>query len=203
MPADRVRDLTDKLDTAPRLVREVTGDFVLTVRVHVSLDKDAGLAKEMAVVKTGRNRNEYIWPFLAAGVEFDCEGETRVRYGFSRWRDDQGFQVGNPFQRTVRRGPDRPQPDFYGGYASPDPVHGGRLSKADPDALTIRYTRRGDTVLTSGSLDGRTWFEMLKLEGWVPKDQVKVSLFAHHGSDKEHTVTFSEYTLEPLKAEKR
>ena len=89
MPADEVRDITKGVDTAPRVEREVTGDFVLTVTISAPLTKKAEVAKAMKGAKD-------VWPFVGGGVQFRGEKGNWFTQGLSRWNDDDELKGGLP-----------------------------------------------------------------------------------------------------------
>lgn len=185
LPADKVRDLTDKIDTAPRLVQEVSGDFVLTVKVHPDLTADAVAGKDM----NGAGG------FLGGGLQFKCGEKKWFCQNFSRITAD-----GKVFSRMPFQVDGVIAPSDYGCSGS---MSGDPLFKKNPEALYLRCVRRGVDMTIDASVDLKTFTQSGKFRDFLPEDKVRVALFAHHGSNKEHTVTFSELKIEPLKAEKK
>lgn len=185
MPADKVRDLTDKIDTAPRLVQEVTGDFVLTVKVHPDMSTDAVAGKDM--VGTGG--------FLGGGVQFKSGDKKWFCQNFSRSTSDGKVFSCMPFQVDGLIAP------FT--YGSTGSMSGDPLFKKRPEALYLRCIRTGKDMTIDASVDLKTFTQSGRFSDFLPEDKVRVALFAHHGSNKPHTVTFSELEIELLKAEKK
>lgn len=177
LPADEVRDVTDEADTAPRLVREVAGDFVLTVRVHVPLTAGVGQAEGMKGAD----------PFLMGGVQLRCGEENRFGLSLSRKVDGKGVTTGLPFQL---------QGDAGGIHSAGD----GEVKLQGVDAMSFRFTRRGAALATELSADGKKWHRGFGFDKLMCEDKVKVALVARHGSSREHAVTFSECVVEPLPA---
>lgn len=185
LPADKVRDLTDKIDTAPRLVQEVSGDFVLTVKVHPDLSADAVAGKDMG--GTGG--------FLGGGLQFKCGEKKWFCQNFSRVTGG-----GKVFSRMPFQVDGVIAPFDYGCSGS---MSGDPLFKTNPDKLYLRCIRRGVDMTIDASVDLKTFTQSGKFSDFLPEDKVRVALFAHHGSNKEQTVTFSELKIELLKKEEK
>ena len=185
LPANQTRDLCSKAETAPRLVREIDGDFVLTLRV------DAELA-DKAVPVAGSDT-----AFLGGGVRLaGKDGKQWVRYGYAHTRKKDGEQfMWMPWELL----PGAEAAEH--GVAKGDRLTGAQVG----DRLEIRLTRRGTQLTTEGR--GRVshggWFTGRTDWECVPDGPLTVSLFAHHSSDKGGMVVFSNYALTPLKEAKK
>lgn len=183
LPANQVRDLTQKVDTAPRLTQEVKGDFVLTVRIDVQLDDDALPLDELVEQKIPITA-------VAGGVQLRPADPKAAwfRYGFSRYRiAGEKVQSGCPCEIPPKMvaGP------FGGcGHLGTDGLTG--------ESLTLKYTRKGADVRVVYTTDSKEWKGGVNSVGFLTDETLSVSLFAQHASTKAHTVTFSEFEIKPI-----
>lgn len=187
LPANEVRDIVKGVDTAPRVEREVTGDFVLTVTISAPLDAKAKVAKAMA-------GEDGVYPFVGGGVQFRGKKENGwFTHGLSRWNDGElksGLPPGSPFAVVPKK------------YGSFDHCGHEELTRKNPEAVTLKFTRREENLSVDCYLDGNRLAGDIRHQGVTRDETLTVALFAQHGSDREHAVTFSEISLEPLKEKK-
>jgi regulation of enolase protein 1 (concanavalin A-like superfamily) len=66
----------------------------------------------------------------------------------------------------------------------------------------LRVTRAGKDLNCEASADGKAWQQLHRYANPLANDVI-ISLYAQHGSDKSHTVTFDQFIVEKPKAEKR
>ncbi len=186
LPANEVRGLSGTFDTAPRVERQVSGDFILTVRFRIPLSDKAGLPPGLGGVDDAM-------PFLGAGVLFKGK-ETWFAHGLSRWNDGGRLRSGMPTAGPHFVVPKHPARIDHCGVPA--------VLTDNPSVLTFKYTRRGKD-LSLDCYDGDRRLEGdIRHVGTNPDDALTVALYAQHGSDKSHTVTFDEFSLEPLRADK-
>lgn len=179
LPANETRDLCRRVDSAPKLVREVEGDFELVIGITAELPKGA-----KAIHRSG-------CAFLGGGVKLDGREKNRwVRYGCAHTIPKRGEELlwlphENAPLRTTAHGVE----------------DGDRMNGAKPgETIHLRFIRRG-TLLTidgRGKVSDGGWFGIRSDWEYAPKGPLTVSLFAHHSSDKGGTVTFSDFKITPL-----
>jgi regulation of enolase protein 1 (concanavalin A-like superfamily) len=172
-PDRGIKALT-KTTTAPRLVREVDGDFTATVRVTITLDP-----------KAKHIRDEYDWTFLAGGI--DVSWSEREWYSLSACQQDEKGKVVKGYHE------DTPNSFSKGGSA------GLRLRIELPDVTWVQLKRTGKRIQYSISTDGKEFRSILSNSEDLPEGKLTLALSAHHSSDKAHTVTFDEFKVEPSK----
>ena len=163
-----------KTTTAPRLEREMEGDFTATVRVTIKLDP-----------KAKHIRDKYDWTFLAGGI--DVAWAEREWYSLSACQQEEKGKVVKGYHD------DTPNSFSKGGSA------GLRVRFELPDASWVQLKRSGKRIEYSVSTDGREFRSILSNSKDLPEGKLTLSLSAHHSSDKEHTVTFDEFKVEPVK----
>jgi regulation of enolase protein 1 (concanavalin A-like superfamily) len=177
LPANAPKYLNHEGDNvpkvAPKLGRAVKGDFAVTVRVAVTLGKEAksGGKSELA--------------YLGGGIQVRSKDGTWARICYSN---------------NVFKGRDRPG---YGCEAPPnikafgycDTAHINDSIKAGQD-LYVRLIRRENRLEFATSIDAKEWHTPMTAEFNLP-DECTVFLYATHSSDKARTVTFSEFKVTP------
>ncbi len=181
LPANEVRDLTHETDTAPRVTREVKGDFELTVRIEVHLDEQATVLDELVEKKLRVKA-------VAGGVQLRGSGpiDPWFRCGFSRYQiDGEVVRSGCPFEL-----PPSLCVGGFGGF--------GQSNRLECESLVMRYTRKGKNVDAEYTTDGKSWTSALRVRDHLPEGDLSVSLFAQHASSKAHTVSFSEFEIRPI-----
>ncbi|MBA4062147.1 MAG: hypothetical protein C0501_00245 [Isosphaera sp.] len=178
MAGDRLRvkipakhhSLSQRFQNAPRVWREVAGDFTAVVRVTFPVRPAADLEAD-----------EFSVPYATAGLvawasdEGYCQvlREERVLNGESR----------EAFERLLWV---RKTPKAAVGGISP-------AGQKPPDAAFLRLARDGKTLKSAHSRDGKGWTEHGAVEvGW---GAVKVGVMAENGYKAPFEVTFDEYTL--------
>jgi hypothetical protein len=182
LPANETRDLDAKQDHVPKLTHgTLKGDFTIQLRVTAPIPWEAGagpLVKE-AFIGGGlvfHWPNDKRWSWLGVGRRcdrLDKRVRTAIAYGFP------GTGVSTHNEGL--------------GVSSP---------RVRSEAPLLRYSRRGTTLAVEASDDGMDWFEMSSCDS-MPVGDVTVALYAIHSSDKARTVTFSEFSVTPLREEKK
>lgn len=184
LPANETRDLCSKTDTAPKLVREVHGDFELQVRLTAELADGAG-----AIHPSG-------FAFLGGGVQLSGKaGDPWVRFGYAH-REKKGER--GRMVDTVEAVPEKARAfGVENGHELDAAVVG--------EYLEYRLTRKGKTVTTDirGRFSQGGWCRGYTAWECVPDGPLTVALFAHHSADKGGTVEFSRLSIKPLAEEKK
>lgn len=175
----RGSDITYHNDV-PRVEFEWDGDFVLTVRVHTPLSDDAKSAKDAKED-----------PHTVGGVLVLKKDGSWERVAALRERDDEkGIQT-TFLNDNSDLGAFR---NIMIGYTS---------KKLKGDTAWIRMTRTRKNQRCELSDDGQKWDYFGDDFDAFPDGTVTVALYAQHGSDKAHTVTFDQFSIEKPKAEKK
>lgn len=164
-----------KTNTCPRVEFDAKGDFVLTVRVKLTLDakaKAAAKREDMAYVAAGVQvmSGENDWHFLGP-AHYVIDNQIRRAYSF----------------------------DAPGGFSQ---GVGVVLAKTNPmpDAVLIRLDRTGERIEFATSTDGgNTFGEQLSNRKGARGETLRLALVAQHSSDTAHAVTFDEFKVEPVK----
>ena len=163
----------------PHMVRKVEGDFVLTVRIQHTFNKEAGKA-ENAKTKT----------MVAAGIGFIDADDGKNTFSVCHMNTKSGdkWSTGQLMQ-IMHRG---------GGSGSGS---GGQNSSDKPAYL--RVTRKGEEIKSEFSPDGKKWqaFTTMKMTTLGPA--VNVGPVACQSTDAEYSVEFTEYEIKPLAEEKK
>ena len=178
LPTNTSFDLCHRRDDVPKLLREAAGDFVLTVRIVTDLPKGAKGFKSVAYIGggvqlTGKKPDE--WAKVVRCVNHFGDNPSGL------------FAVESPPTATCNDG-------FGTGYVYPG---------LDGQSHHLRLTRKGKTLTSEASADGKEWKAILEPTPVPADEKLTVALFALHSSDKARTVTFSEYSIRPLKEEKK
>lgn len=158
----------------PHMVRKVEGDFVLTVRIQHTFNKEAGKA-ENAKTKT----------MVAAGIGFIDADDARNTFSVCHMNTKSGdkWSTGQLMQ-IMHRG---------GGSGSGS---GGQPAAGKPAYL--RVTRKGEEVKSEFSGDGKKWqnFSTMKMNTLGPA--VNIGPVACQSTDAEYSAEFTEYDIKPL-----
>jgi hypothetical protein len=183
LPGDRLRvrlpgraytlDPSARASSAPRVVREVEGDFVLRVRVAEVIDKTAGPALR------GQT------PQVSAGLLLRAGDDVRADLTRSHQSGQNGWSSSIRFGA---RQPGRGLGSSTGFQFDPKPVH-------------LRLTRTGPKVRGEYSSDGKSWRRLTETD--LPLgEKVSVGLFAAGGLDTAFEAVFDEFTLTQPKPDK-
>jgi len=150
---------------SPRVMREVVGDFALTVRV-------SGEFKPV-----GPSTNPKTVPYNGAGILVWSDSDNNIR--FERYVFQRGgrYSTGIAFQERE------------GGYAGAE--HNVPYREGD---CYLRLERRGSRITGAASSDGRSW-NSLKPVDTVWPDKLKVGLTAITTSSKPFVVRFEQFDL--------
>jgi len=159
----------------PLVGKVVEGDFVLTTRIAVSLPKNPSPQREGRAIK------------VTAGVGL-APADAKI-----------GAVAGGRF--TFHKG--EWEGDLHAHFEEPDHEH----TLGDPNgcqpgaALMARITRRGKEVRVECRSGPDEWKELGVIEG-LGSGSLTVGPLVFHSTDAEISVTFEEYEITPLKAEK-
>jgi regulation of enolase protein 1 (concanavalin A-like superfamily) len=158
-----------KRNNAPRVLQQVKGDFVATVKVTAAWlpgDKDA---------------TANTFPYNGAGLLVWESDNQFIRLERNIWVTPEGpVCYTTPLQ-----------------YAQGRLVNMAKSSREEfyKGASTwLKITRGGETLTTSISHDGKEWIETAKLTTKLP-DAVKVGVEAVNSSDEEFVVEFEEFEV--------
>lgn len=164
---------------SPHMVRKVDGDFVLTVRIQHTFNKEAGKA-EAAKQKT----------MVAAGIGFTDADDARNTFsvchmntkGGDKWTTGRLMQI-------MHRG---------GGSGS-----GSSGQDAADKPAYLRVTRKGEEIKSEFSADGKKWQNFSTMKINTLGAAVNVGPVACQSTDAEYSVEFTEYEIKPLTEEKK
>lgn len=164
-----------RFTTAPRVERDVEGDFTATVRVTITLDP-----------KVTPIREGYVWSFLCGGIQVS-------------WSDHDWYYLGA--MQKLKKG--RTLVKCYS-FESPGGISkGGGIQVSNetepPDAVWIQLKRTGKEVVYSVGPDTKALKVILSHPNGAPEGKLTLALSAHHSSDKPHTVTFDQFKVEAKK----
>jgi hypothetical protein len=161
------------LVNAPRTLKPVEGDFVVTTR----LVRDA--------VAEGTERADDVYtPSGGGGLLVWVDSNTHLRLSRSQWIADGGNPPRSSYNlRGVANGNDL-QP------------HQNDLAKPDTEPVSLRISRIGRLVTGGYSHDGKMWTEFPAVAIDLPPE-VKVGVYAAHNFNQELELVF-----EPLLIEK-
>ena len=158
---------------APRVLQEVEGDFVATVKVTGEFKPG-----QKATKPTG-------YPFNGAGLLIWKDDKNCVRLERNIWwMPDQGMHACYP-----------PLLEYYkdGVYQNTNPP--GTTDEFFKGRSTyVRLERKGDKVAASYSHDGKEWMAVKEITVDLPK-KVHVGVAAVNSSDKPFTVEFEDFKI--------
>lgn len=163
-----------KLATAPRVLREVTGDFVARVKVVCRLP-------QVARAKVGKS-----WEY-AAGLIVEQNERRYVSIEITRFATTT---TDGPLTQLHRRA-------CWDGTAITTCTNDG---KTDLEAETwLELARVGDRIhVATTHNSGQTWDSISDpVRHTLPQD-IKVGLIAGHSGPAGFTATFEDFTVEPL-----
>ena len=150
---------------SPRVMREVVGDFELTVRVVGEFRP------------TGPSTNPKTTPYNGAGIFLWSDSDNNIR--FERY----AFLRGNRYTTAIAF------QEREGGYAGAE--HNENFPGGD---CYLRLERRGSRILGSVSYDGRAWKPLKPIDTIWPL-QLKVGLAAITTSSSPFNVQFEDFDL--------
>jgi regulation of enolase protein 1 (concanavalin A-like superfamily) len=150
---------------APRVMRAVDGDFVLTVKIASDFTPGA------------RSTNPRSVPYLSSGVLLWSDSENFIRL------ERGSMRRGNQIVHTAAF------EEWEGGYAGA--VHNERFAGGD---CYLRLERRGSRILGAISNDGRNWKQLHPIDTVWPS-KLKVGLHAVSTSSDPFTAKFEEFEL--------
>lgn len=164
---------------APRLLRDVKGDFTLVVRVKGDFH-----ATEASTAPGNK-------AYTAAGIFLEADNKlgTRVRWLFGATRED-----GAPGNALLRHSVGYLR-SSAGGIASWNDGHKSWPLKEGVKEAWLRLRRRGEMVPGEVSADGKTWKTIAPIGAGAMPATIKVGLIACSTSDKPLTVTFDQFSL--------
>jgi regulation of enolase protein 1 (concanavalin A-like superfamily) len=157
-----------KLMNAPRLLRDVKGDFIVEVRV----------SGEFQPSSVGTNPAGF--PFIGAGLLLMNGEKTYIRLERAATRPDDTY-------RTFTNWELRQEGQWV--------LRGGASVKPLEDKETyLRLERRGDKVLGSVSQDGKEWHRLTPIDVKLP-ETVKIGVAACNTSSKPFAPRFDRFQL--------
>ena len=166
----------------PVLTRKaIEGDFVLTVRVTHTPPSEAGNAKE----------NRFNLVATSAGVAVVGEGggkESVVLVHRHVKKQSDGWVSGVSHFTNHSKG-------------STGKVEAGAELVTEP--VWLRLTRRGETVVSEASADGKKWAEVVSHPTLGLGTKLTVGLIAYQSTDSDYQATFDEFKIEPLTEDKK
>ncbi len=150
---------------SPRVMREVVGDFVLTVRV-------AGDFRP-----SPPSTNPKTIPYHGGGIFLWSDSDNNIRFERYAFLRGRSYTTGIAFQERE------------GGYAGAE--HNETFQAGD---CYLRLERRGSRIYGSASPDGRNWKPLKPIDTVWP-DRLKVGLTAVTTSSAPFIVQFEEFDL--------
>lgn len=155
---------------SPRVLREVSGDFVARVGVKCPQPPTPG---SLVHAFSGGG----IFVILGDGHYFSAERYHCLRY-------DDGAKViwDGSFESTVRKLKPATNVSCYSSH------------RASIDPLPVRLTRRGDTFTAEATADGKKW-ETLQTVKVPAGDKLLVGLFTRHNTKEPVEIVFVGYTI--------
>jgi len=203
--------------SAPGLVRTVKGDFRAQVRARGEFrpvppgeERSGGVSVSMVIYGDGEGK--FAKGLVArlgahAARDKDTNGERRIRTAVVAFSDMKGRVNGGRKIMALQR--------HKGGEKLPG-RKGDAVPAADVDwdgvwEVHFRVERKGGEVAGFISLDGKKWHGMERppakrpdgTTGMKISGDVKVGVAAESSSGGKFKVTFDNFTLTPLKAEKK
>jgi hypothetical protein len=165
--------------TLPLVTKTVEGDFEVTVRVAHAPPTDAGRAEGAKQQAT-----------VSAGIALYAEGDPKTNitfvhkhaHGGGKWTSGLGMQCN------------------YGGGSSGS----GRGSpNLEDKPVYLRLTRRGGTITTETSTDGKKWSLFVNHKAGRIGEAVVVGPVAFQNTTGEYEAVFDRYEVKPLTEEKK
>lgn len=179
VPKDaRLIELDHDSRTPPLTAKTVTGDFEVTVRVTHLPPKDgdrADGAKQKATVSAG------------IALVADGDPKTSVTFVHKHTRNGDTWASGLTLQSIHANG-------------SSGSGRGGATLEDKP--LYLRLTRRGETVTTETSGDGKKWTQFVKHKADRLGETVVVGPVAFRNTAGEYEAMFDQYEVKPLEEKK-
>lgn len=175
----RAVELTHDSRTPPLTTKTVTGDFELTVRVSHQPPKDADRAEGARQQAT-----------VSAGVALYAEGDPKTNATFvhKHSRNGDKWTSGLAMQSNHSNG------SSGSGRAS---------ANLEDKPLFLRLTRRGDTLTSETSTDGKKWTRFSNHKSAQLGETVVIGPVAFHNTTADYEAVFDQYELKPLKEEKK
>lgn len=162
------RPVEHQILNAPRVMREVEGDFLITVKVVGDFRPG------------GKSTNPKSIPFNGAGIIVFSDTDNFIR--LERAAVNRGGRI-NPYVNFE---------EFEGG--SNGVTHSEVMKGGD---CWLRMERKGSKIHGSISFDGKTWKDLKPIQTVWPKN-VKIGLLATSSSGLPFSVVFEEYQLKAL-----
>jgi regulation of enolase protein 1 (concanavalin A-like superfamily) len=156
---------------APRVLREVAGDFIATVRVQADLPAAVTLVSDLPEVNPG----------VAAGLVVWIDEENYV--GLIRLHEMLGNRRLSTNEMHWQLGE-----EDAGASSPPLPL--------DTAPAYLRLTRSGGRLVGEASPDGETWKRVAAVD-FPTMDRVKVGVFMEHTTGQQASAVFDQYELKP------
>lgn len=172
-------DPLPKRMNAPRLLREVEGDFVIQARIRI-IRRPSGESTVEGQLSSVAAGFLLIPPdtshVTCIRFEFGVARKGREEEAYYAWkhRDDQKGQTNALFTRG------------YGNWTLPEPT----------EPAYLRLARRSETLYLSMSLDGKKWTQLMGGARYIGLPaKLKVGLAAYSTSTEPTTARFDEFKL--------
>jgi uncharacterized protein (TIGR03067 family) len=161
--------------TAPRILQEVSGDFTAQVRIS------ANYPQNTTTIVPGR------LPFQGAGLLLWADSDTYIRLENAQLKFER---EGETHHITY--------PSWELRFAGKPLRMGGTMDKMiDSADMTLRITRKGNTVTGAVSADGTEWHELDPVTVKLP-ETLQIGLVAGHNTTSPIEATFEKFVLTPL-----
>jgi S1-C subfamily serine protease/regulation of enolase protein 1 (concanavalin A-like superfamily) len=150
---------------APRVMQDVEGDFVATVKVGGEF-------------KLGpKSTNPQTAPYLGAGLLVFSNSDNMIRCERCMFGSGARLTTGLLFEERE------------GGYQA-----GSHSSFFKLDECYVRLERKGSTIYGGSSTDGKTWKDLKPIDTVYPK-KVKIGLHVISTSNQPFTAKFEDFTV--------
>lgn len=183
-PNDRTK--FEKFNHCPQVEFEAEGDCVITVRVTCPLDPAAGDAAD----------GKGVFGFVGGGILARTKKGDWKSVGICRFTRLDHVPDSKGIVPATRAFLNADGPEYRNSNGYNIPTLGSSYVCLKP--IYLRGVRREGEWTISSSDDGKEWKEV----DWWPdltEAPVKFALYAQHSTDKDHTVTFDEFKVEPIK----
>jgi len=164
--------------TAPRVMREVRGDFMIQVKTSLASPKSTPAKFSRDLLPAGRGAD---WlnaaPFQGAGIVVMQD-------------DGNLFKLG---QGTLFHQDSVEKYLAWQGHSQERSSHGGKIEPGKQFAY-LRLQRFGPHLFPSGSDDGERWTHLPMITGQLP-EALQVGLVAEHNTAEGFQATFSQFKL--------
>lgn len=176
-----------KCFNAPRLLRDVEGDFVIQVRVRASFrpsaksslgGEDPRVSAGLVLIPIDENFIRLEYQGYRRKGEQHNDFVVRMRGGQLGMNMELGFMPGNPSPSGLKRNPPKKKPP---------PAH--------EEQVFLRFERQGNNIRKTVSLDGEMWEPTFTWDSKGLPNKFKVGLAAYSTSTEPFKVRFDQFKL--------